>query len=151
MPIHDVACWNAMLQGFVNCGQAQKALEVYKTMQFENVEPDVSTFVEALNACGMVGALEEGRDIQEKIRAVGLEAEVSLRRALNRMYVVCERKNKLRTTYGKLPRHDVQYIILQLSGIVLCSPIACEAIVAVFLKIVWFSSVRQILQSTDSF
>ncbi|CAM6110065.1 unnamed protein product [Calypogeia fissa] len=106
LPLRDLGCWNAMLEGYVKCGQWQKALELYGTMQLENVEPDVGTFVEVLNACGMVGALDEGKAVHAQICARGLESDRSVSRGLSRMYAKCERIIMEQTVYSKLPKHD---------------------------------------------
>ncbi|KAH9557995.1 hypothetical protein CY35_07G114000 [Sphagnum magellanicum] len=45
MPSQDVVTWTAMILGYVRCGQGQKALELYKRMQQEGVQPDAVTFV----------------------------------------------------------------------------------------------------------
>ncbi len=45
MPSQDVVTWTAMISGYVRCGQGQKALELYKRMQQEGVQPNAVTFV----------------------------------------------------------------------------------------------------------
>jgi pentatricopeptide repeat protein len=61
-PRHNVVSWNAMILGHVKCGQGQEALELYQKMQGEEgVQPDPVTFVEVLNACASILALEDGR------------------------------------------------------------------------------------------
>jgi pentatricopeptide repeat protein len=47
--------------GHVKCGQGQKALEFFQQMQGEFVELNPVTFMGLLNACILVGALEEGK------------------------------------------------------------------------------------------
>jgi pentatricopeptide repeat protein len=67
MPIWEVVAWNAMILGQVNCGQGQKALELYPEMQQAGVKPCPVTFVGLLNACASNVALQEGRCIPEEI------------------------------------------------------------------------------------
>jgi pentatricopeptide repeat protein len=67
MPSQDVAIWNAMVLGHMKCGQGQKALELFCSMQQECVWLDSVTFVGVLNACASVLTLEEGRSIHVQI------------------------------------------------------------------------------------
>lgn len=54
----DIVSWNAMLSAYVEQGQGEKALQLYKLMTEENVKPDERTFVIALKACGVLAAKE---------------------------------------------------------------------------------------------
>jgi pentatricopeptide repeat protein len=40
MSSRDVVTWNAMILGHVECGQGQKALELFQQMQQEHVQPN---------------------------------------------------------------------------------------------------------------
>ncbi len=59
MPSRDVVIWNAMLLGHTKCGQENKAQEPFQQMQQEGVHPTSVTFVEVLNACANLVALED--------------------------------------------------------------------------------------------
>jgi pentatricopeptide repeat protein len=76
MPIRNVVSWTSLILGHVNCGQGQKAMEIFQQMQHERVEPDTLTFVGVLNACASVVALEEGRHVHEQIIQTGCNADV---------------------------------------------------------------------------
>jgi pentatricopeptide repeat protein len=89
MPIRDVVSWNAMILGHKKCGQGQKALELFRQMQREGVQPDSVTFVGVLNACASVVELEEGRHIHEQIIQRGCESDVFVGNSLVDMYAKC--------------------------------------------------------------
>jgi pentatricopeptide repeat protein len=76
MPSRNVVTWNAMIFGHVKCGQGQKALELFRQMQHEGVQPNYVTFVGVLNACASVITLEEGRRVHQQIIQSGLESDV---------------------------------------------------------------------------
>ncbi len=59
MPSRDVVIWNAMILGHMKCGQENKAQELFWQMQQEGVRPTSVTFVEVLNECANLGALED--------------------------------------------------------------------------------------------
>ncbi|CAK9211914.1 unnamed protein product [Sphagnum troendelagicum] len=60
MPCRDVVTWTAMILGHVKCQQGQKALELFRQMQWEGVEPNDVTFVCLLSACSHAGLVDEG-------------------------------------------------------------------------------------------
>ncbi|CAM6039203.1 unnamed protein product [Sphagnum compactum] len=57
----DVVSWNAVILGYSNCQQGQKALELFRQMQLEGLEPNLVTFIAVLSACANIGALDDGR------------------------------------------------------------------------------------------
>ncbi len=96
-------------------GQAQKALELYREMQWEGVRPNALTFVGVLNACASIAALEEGKCAHEQIIQSGLESDVFVGNSLVDMY--CQMCNHGRclegvqqdafTQCGLLDCHDI--------------------------------------------
>jgi pentatricopeptide repeat protein len=50
MPSHDAVTWTAMILGHVNCGQGQKALDIFQQMQEEGVQPGAVWAVICWNA-----------------------------------------------------------------------------------------------------
>ncbi|KDO44240.1 hypothetical protein CISIN_1g035659mg [Citrus sinensis] len=57
----DVVSWNSMISGFVQGGFFEKAIELYREMEMENVKPDEVTMVAVLSACAKKRDLEFGR------------------------------------------------------------------------------------------
>jgi pentatricopeptide repeat protein len=56
-----------MILGCVKCRKCQEALELFRQIQYEGVQPDFVTLVGVLNACASVVALEEGSCVHEQI------------------------------------------------------------------------------------
>ncbi|KAJ7539561.1 hypothetical protein O6H91_11G100200 [Diphasiastrum complanatum] len=107
MATHDVVSWNAMISGYMNCGQAEKALELFWEMQEQDVEPDQVTFVATINACANVAALEEGRRIHELvIRSRGMPNTI-LGSCLVDMYAKCGSINDAWRVFNHMPARDV--------------------------------------------
>ncbi len=104
---HSVVVWNAMVSGHVKCGLGQKALEVFQQMQREGVEPDAVTFVGVLNACASVGALDEGRQIEEQIMQLGFEYEDFVGNSLIDMYAKCGSIEDAWRVFNRMPMHNV--------------------------------------------
>ncbi|KAJ7533112.1 hypothetical protein O6H91_13G033800 [Diphasiastrum complanatum] len=85
----DVACWNAMILGYVKCGQAEKALDLFQQMEYEKVDPDNFTFVSVLNACACLEALEEGKQVHAKAIRGGFASDCFVGSSLVDMYSKC--------------------------------------------------------------
>jgi pentatricopeptide repeat protein len=107
MPRHNVVSWNAIILGHVKSQQAQQALELYKRMQSEGVQPDSVTFVGVLNACASVMALGEGRLAHEQIIQSNCESNVFVVSSLVDMYAKCGSLEDAQKVFNRMPRHNV--------------------------------------------
>jgi pentatricopeptide repeat protein len=82
--------------GHVKCGQEQKALEFFQQMQGEFVELNPVTFMGLLNACTLVGALEEGKCAQGQNISMSIFAfnhnhiGVELAKTIDSTYIRCD-------------------------------------------------------------
>ena len=59
MQSKNIVSWNAMIAGYGQNGDARKALEVFKEMEMQMVQPDSITFVALLNSFSHVGLVDE--------------------------------------------------------------------------------------------
>jgi len=62
--------WNKRLAEYVKTRQAKKAMQLFQHLQQDGMKPDKFTFVQVLNACASLRALEEGRHMHEQIKVV---------------------------------------------------------------------------------
>jgi pentatricopeptide repeat protein len=102
-PSRDAVTWTAMILGHVNCGQGQKALDIFQQMQEEGVHADAVTFVGVLNACASIMALGEGRHAHEQIIQSGCESDAFVGSSLIDMYVKCGSMEEASRVFNKLP------------------------------------------------
>ncbi len=107
MPSRDVVSWNAIILGYVKCGQGKKALELFQQMQCESVVPSPVTFMGVLNACASVVSLEEGRYAHEQILKTGCESNVFVQSSLIDMYAKCRSMEDAWRVFNKMVLHDV--------------------------------------------
>lgn len=56
---HDIVSWNAMISAYIEQGQGEKALLLYRQMQEEGMNPNQLTFVVALKACGTIAEKQQ--------------------------------------------------------------------------------------------
>jgi pentatricopeptide repeat protein len=92
-----------MILGHVKCGQGQKALELFRQMQHEGVQPNSVTFVGVLNACASIIALDEGRCVHLQIIQSGLESNVFVGNSLIDMYAKCGSLENAWIVFNKMP------------------------------------------------
>ncbi|CAM6018447.1 unnamed protein product [Sphagnum balticum] len=116
MPYRNVVTWTAMISGHVNCGQGQKALELFRQMQQEGVRPDSVTFVGVLNACASVVALEEGKCVHQQIVECGWDSDVFVANSLIDMYAKCGSMEDAWSVFNKMPSRDVVTWTIILGG-----------------------------------
>ncbi|XVE63001.1 hypothetical protein DITRI_Ditri06bG0164800 [Diplodiscus trichospermus] len=55
--------WNSMIAAFARHGDGCRALQLYKEMRSEGIEPTDVTFLSLLHACSHVGLVEKGMEI----------------------------------------------------------------------------------------
>lgn len=60
IPRKDVVTWNAMITGYAQYGEGQKALQLFKEMRDKGAKPDWITFVGVLLACNHAGLVDIG-------------------------------------------------------------------------------------------
>jgi pentatricopeptide repeat domain-containing protein 1 len=92
-----------MILGHVQCSQGQKALELFRQMQWDGVQPDSVTFLGVLKACASVVAIEEGRCAHEQIIQSGLELDIFVGNSLVHMYAKCGSMEDAWSVFNKLP------------------------------------------------
>ncbi|XP_077213626.1 tetratricopeptide repeat (TPR)-like superfamily protein [Tasmannia lanceolata] len=104
----SVVCWTALISAYVDNGKSTKALNLFRLMQTENVEPDRVTITVALSACAHLGALDVGEWIHAYIsRKKGFETDLSLHNALINMYSKCGDIDTSRRLFDKFSRRDI--------------------------------------------
>ncbi|KAK1589490.1 hypothetical protein Q3G72_034616 [Acer saccharum] len=78
----DVVSWNSMISGFVQGGCFDKALELFREMEAENVKPNAVTMVGVLSACTKMKDLGFGRWIHLYIEQNGIKMDLTLSNAM---------------------------------------------------------------------
>ncbi|KAF3437627.1 hypothetical protein FNV43_RR20383 [Rhamnella rubrinervis] len=108
MPSRNIVCWTALISAYVENQKPNKALQLFRQMQMDNLEPDQVTVTVALSACADLGALEMGEWIHTYIRRRdGLNADLSLKNALINMYAKCGDIGAARGLFDTLQEKDV--------------------------------------------
>ncbi|KAL7091561.1 hypothetical protein ACP275_12G113400 [Erythranthe tilingii] len=86
MPFRDMGCWNSMISGFCQNGNAKEALRILDDLIFEGMEMDSVTVATSLSICAQTN--DELRGLLIHLFAIkhGLEFNVFVANALINMY-----------------------------------------------------------------
>ncbi|XP_043700731.1 pentatricopeptide repeat-containing protein At1g08070, chloroplastic-like [Telopea speciosissima] len=85
----NVASWNPLLAGLVRHKRFEEALDVFRTMQLEYVEPDSVTIITLIAAVGRLGALGLGKWLHSYAIRKKIRVNATLASALVDMYSKC--------------------------------------------------------------
>ncbi|KAJ7525159.1 hypothetical protein O6H91_17G039400 [Diphasiastrum complanatum] len=103
----SLVLWNSMIAAYIQHGQFEQALQLFKRMEQEGLIPDGITFVCVLRACSSIPALDQGKLIHAQIIHYGLESDCSVGSTLVDMYVKCGSLNEASEVFSKIARRDV--------------------------------------------
>eukprot|EP00250_Pteridium_aquilinum_P011755 c20286_g1_i1 orf=1-720(-) len=103
----NVFVWGAMIAGYAQHGLGVLALELYKEMQQEDVNPDKVLFSSVLQGCASIGCLNSGRLLHDRIIRDGFESHMIVGNTLVDLYVKCGSVEEARTVFNRLTNRDV--------------------------------------------
>lgn len=81
--------WTYLMQGYIENGQPQYALDAYATMQAENVLPNRHTFVLLLKACACLKDMQQGQAYHAEVLQQGIEMDLFVGSTVIDMYAKC--------------------------------------------------------------
>ncbi|TXG46349.1 hypothetical protein EZV62_002877 [Acer yangbiense] len=103
----DVVSWNSMISRFVQGGCFDKALELFKEMEAENVKPNAVTKVGVLSACTKMKDLEFGRWVRSYIEQKGIKMDLTLSNAMLDMYAKCGSVEDAKKLFDEMEEKDI--------------------------------------------
>lgn len=99
--------WSAMVTGFSQTGDFQKALKFFSIMHLSGITPTEFTFVGAINACSDVGVVDEGKQLHGYSLKLGFELQIYIMTALVDMYAKCGNTIDARKGFDYLKEPDI--------------------------------------------
>ncbi|KAH7294648.1 hypothetical protein KP509_27G011400 [Ceratopteris richardii] len=81
--------WNSLISGYLDHGDSQEALRLFKKMGAQGVDKNIVTYICCLKACSNLAALEHGRHIHRCMINEGYEMDVVAGSTLINMYSNC--------------------------------------------------------------
>lgn len=114
LPLRDTVCWTALMKAYTDHGCGERALECFDYMEEEGFFPNAFTLSCGLKACGIIQALDKGREIHNEAEMQGLlEPDVFIGSTLVDMYARCGLLGTAQAVFDKLlVRNVVSWTVL---------------------------------------
>ncbi|KAL5700061.1 hypothetical protein ACHQM5_025560 [Ranunculus cassubicifolius] len=116
-PSKDTVCWTAMIDGLVQNEEMNKALELFRIMQTEDVRPNEVTVVCVLSACAHLGALELGRWVHSYVGKYKIKLNSYVGNALICMYSKCGSLEEAEEIFKEMRDKDIITYNSMLAGL----------------------------------
>ncbi|CAA3025652.1 pentatricopeptide repeat-containing At1g08070, chloroplastic [Olea europaea subsp. europaea] len=124
----DIISWNVMIGGYTHISSHKKALEVFRQMQLENVEPNDVTFLNVIPACAHLGALDIGKWIHAYVDKHHQDfTNASLWTSLMNMYAKCGSIEAAKQIFYSMETKSLASWNVMISGLAMHGD-ACKAI-----------------------
>ncbi|XP_020537488.1 pentatricopeptide repeat-containing protein At1g08070, chloroplastic [Jatropha curcas] len=108
LPDKNIASWNSIIHGYVECGLNSEALRLFNLMKCSKVEADDVTMLGIISACRNSGELSLCIDIHSYImRNDNLSRSNVLQNALVDMYAKCGNMARAKSVFDKMLVKDV--------------------------------------------
>ncbi|GMI89154.1 SLOW GROWTH 1 [Hibiscus trionum] len=105
--VRDLVSWNSLINGYVRSGRAKEAIELYRKMQEEGVEPDQVTMIGVVSSCAQLEDLKLGRDFHKYIEDHGLNLTIPLSNALMDMYIKCGSLERAQRIFDNMEKKTI--------------------------------------------
>ena len=108
LPVRNVVSWSSLIAGYVQIGQAPKALDCFERMQREGIHPNEFTYTCVLKAYATIGSINKGETIHQEIVDKGfLKKSIMLGNAMVDMYARCGQLQSAQEVLNGLRVRDV--------------------------------------------
>lgn len=108
LAVPNLVSWNALLTGYVQQGDGERALSCFNGMQSGGFSPDATSFLGALKASGRIGAANKGQEVHAQILKHGLsEKDAVIGTTLIDMYANCSLLTEAHEVFDKMPPCNV--------------------------------------------
>ncbi|KAE8663921.1 hypothetical protein F3Y22_tig00112863pilonHSYRG00014 [Hibiscus syriacus] len=115
-PNRNDLSWNTLIVGYVNCGDAEKALDLFMEMLENRVQGTEVTYSSILCASSSLTALELGTQIHSLTVKTNYAENTVVHNALIDMYSKCGRVKDARSVFDKMNERDEVSWNIMISG-----------------------------------
>ncbi|KAK4437068.1 Pentatricopeptide repeat-containing protein, chloroplastic [Sesamum alatum] len=102
----DNVSWTSMIAGLAKHGCADKAVQMFRQMEFENSVPDGKILATILNSCSALHSLKLGRETHGFALRCGFAEQTIIDEALVNMYSKCGDPNSAKIVFQAMPFKD---------------------------------------------
>ncbi|KAK6119445.1 hypothetical protein DH2020_046813 [Rehmannia glutinosa] len=103
MPERNVVSWAALMCGYVHVGNPKASLLLLNEMGFSDVRPNEYILSTNMKACGILGALESGKQIHAMSSKSGLEWYPVVGNSIIDMYFKCRTTDEAQQMFDTMP------------------------------------------------
>ncbi|AEE83309.1 Pentatricopeptide repeat (PPR) superfamily protein [Arabidopsis thaliana] len=89
MSQRDAVTYNTLINGLSQCGYGEKAMELFKRMHLDGLEPDSNTLASLVVACSADGTLFRGQQLHAYTTKLGFASNNKIEGALLNLYAKC--------------------------------------------------------------
>ncbi|CAL9180332.1 unnamed protein product [Musa hybrid cultivar] len=104
--IKTVSAWNALIGGYAQNGDPNKAIELFLRMSYSGLEPDWFSVGSLLLACAHLQDLLNGRSFHGYVLRNGLEKDSFILISLLSLYIQCGRSQEARLLFDAMEDKD---------------------------------------------
>ncbi|XP_023531862.1 pentatricopeptide repeat-containing protein At2g22410, mitochondrial [Cucurbita pepo subsp. pepo] len=105
--VRDLVSWNSIINGYVRCGLADEALNLYYKMEELKVKPDEVTMIGLVSASAQLENVALGRKLHQFIEEMGLNLTIPLVNALMDMYIKCKNIEAAETLFENMTKKTI--------------------------------------------
>ncbi|KAL5976388.1 hypothetical protein ACLOJK_020719 [Asimina triloba] len=103
MSERNLVSWTVLLWGYVNMSFAEDAMECFRSMLDDGIDPNHFTYVGVLAASVGLRAIRTGKELHGRIYRVGLESNGHIRNSLVTLYTRCGLIGSAQTVFDGIP------------------------------------------------
>ncbi|KAL6534794.1 hypothetical protein OROGR_013469 [Orobanche gracilis] len=115
-PEKPLASWNAMISGYAQNGQTEKAVSLFHEMQKLDIRPNPVTVTSILSACAQLGTLGLGKWVHDLIKNESFESNIYVSTALVDMYMKCGSIKEAKCLFDTMEEKNVVTWNAMISG-----------------------------------
>ncbi|XP_024003895.1 pentatricopeptide repeat-containing protein At4g13650 [Eutrema salsugineum] len=109
MAHRDAVTYNTLINGLSQCGFGEKAMELFKRMQLDGLEPDCNTLASLVIACSADGSLFRGQQVHAYTTKIGFASNNKIEGALLNLYAKC---SDIETALDYFLETEVENVVL---------------------------------------
>lgn len=116
MPNRAAPLWREIIAANLQNSDPDKALQLFQEMQFSCIKPDCFTVAKVLQACGKIGAFDEGKQIHGFVLRNVLERELGVCNSMINFYAKNGEIMLARNVFDSMEEHDLSSWNSMISG-----------------------------------
>ncbi|KAL9425891.1 hypothetical protein AB3S75_032793 [Citrus x aurantiifolia] len=107
IPDKNVVSWTAIISGYINEGNLEEAINMFRRLLHRGLKPDSFSIVRVLTACTQLGDLSTAKWIHGYVNEAGMGRNVFVATSLVDLYAKCGNMEKAQRVFDQMPEKDI--------------------------------------------